>query len=62
MKIALAIFISDAGKDLFRIWYGFKTAASMEVRCSIVSASIPLHPLVEMNLWWARHVSVVSPS
>lgn len=51
MKIALAIFISDAGKDLFRIWYGFKTAASMEVRCSIVSASIQLRTIVEMSLW-----------
>ncbi len=51
MKIALDVFISDAGKDLFRIWYGDKTAASIAVRCSFVSASIQLRNLVEMSLW-----------
>lgn len=45
------IFISDIGKDLFRIWYGGKTAASMELRGSIVSASIQLRTIVEMSLW-----------
>jgi len=51
MKIILDVFISDAGKDLFRIWYGGKTAASMAVRCSFVSASIQLRTIVEMSLW-----------
>ncbi|CAM3587687.1 hypothetical protein SPPR111872_09430 [Sphingobacterium prati] len=51
MKIVLDVFISDAGKDLFRIWRGGKAAASIAVRCSFVSASIQLRTLVEMSLW-----------
>lgn len=51
MKIALDVFISDAGKNLFRIWHGGKAAASIAVRCSFVSASIQLRTLAEMSLW-----------
>ena len=51
MKIALDVFINDTDNGLLRIPYGCKPAASMEVRCSFVSASIQLRTIVEMSLW-----------
>lgn len=59
MKIVLDVFISDAGKDLFRIWRGGKTAASIAVRCSFDSRSMQLRICFDTAPYPSRDESVV---